>query len=101
SGCTLIRVDNAYECFAKLLEMYKEVKSNKKGIEQPVFINPTAQYGTDCYIGAFAYLGENVKIGNNVKIYPQCYIGDNVTIGDNTTLFSGVKIYHDCVIGNN
>ncbi|MFL5754092.1 MAG: UDP-3-O-(3-hydroxymyristoyl)glucosamine N-acyltransferase [Bacteroidia bacterium] len=100
-GCTLVRVDNAYECFAKLLEMYQEVKSAKKGIEQPVFISPTAKHGEDCYIGAFAYLGENVRIGNNVKIYPQCYIGDNVSIDDNTTLFSGVKIYHDCVIGKN
>src|ERR1700741_1368903 len=99
--CTLIRVDNAYESFAKLLSMYEEVKNVKKGVEQPVFISTSARYGENCYIGAFAYLGENVKIGNNVKIYPQCYIGDNVVIGDNTTLFSGVKIYHECVIGKN
>lgn len=98
--CTLIRVENAYECFAKLLAMYNEMKGNKKGIEQPSFISPTATYGEDCYIGAFAYIGENVKIGKNVKIYPQCYIGDNTTIGDNTVLFSGVKVYHECVIGN-
>jgi UDP-3-O-[3-hydroxymyristoyl] glucosamine N-acyltransferase len=97
--CTLIRVENAYGSFAKLLEMYDEMKKNKKGIEQPSFIASSAKYGTDCYIGAFAYLGENVRIGNNVQIYPQCYIGDNATIGDNTILFAGVKVYHDCVIG--
>lgn len=98
--CTLIRVEDAYGSFAKLLEMYYEIKQNKKGIEQPSFISPSAKLGTDCYVAAFAYIGENVKIGNNVKIYPHVFIGDGTTIGDNCTFFSGVKIYHDCVIGN-
>jgi UDP-3-O-[3-hydroxymyristoyl] glucosamine N-acyltransferase len=101
STCTLIWVEDAYGSFAKLLEMYYQSKQNKTGIEQPSFISATAKYGTNCYIGAFAYIGENVRIGNNVKIYPHCFIGDNVTIGDNTTFFSGVKIYYDCVIGSN
>src|SRR5437868_10059319 len=74
STCTLIRVDNAYESFAKLLELYTQVKGNKTGIEQPSFIAPNATIGTDCYVGAFAYIGQNVKIGNNVKIYPHVFI---------------------------
>lgn len=98
--CTLIRVEDAYGSFAKLLEIYYEIKQNKKGIEQPSFISASAKLGTDCYVGAFAYIGDNVKIGNNVKIYPHVFIGDGTTIGDNCTFFSGVKIYHDCVIGN-
>ena len=98
--CTLIRVEDAYGSFAKLLEMYYEIKQNKKGIEQPSFISPSAKIGSDCYVAAFAYIGENVKIGNNVKIYPHVFIGDGTTVGDNCTFFSGVKIYHDCVIGN-
>ncbi|MBP7810550.1 MAG: UDP-3-O-(3-hydroxymyristoyl)glucosamine N-acyltransferase [Bacteroidia bacterium] len=100
STCTLIKVENAYESFAKLLEIYNQFTLNKTGIEQPSHISKTATLGKDCYVGAFAYIGENVKIGNNVKIYPQCYIGDNTTIGNNTILFAGVKVYHQCVIGN-
>ncbi len=100
STCTLIRVENAYESFAKILEMYNQFTTNKSGIEQPSHISKSATIGKDCYVGAFAYIGENVKIGDNTKIYPQCYIGDNTTIGNNTTLFAGVKIYHGCVVGN-
>lgn len=100
-GCTLIRVEDSYASFARLLEMYEQVKGVKKGIEQPSFISDQARYGTDCYIGAFAYVGQNVKLGNHVKVYPHVYIGDNCTIGDNTTLFSGVKVYHDCHVGAN
>ena len=98
---TLIRVEDAYKSFSKLLEYYNQVKMNKTGIESPVFISKTAIYGENIYIGAFAYLGENIKIGNNTKIYPNVYIGDNVTIGDNVILFSGAKIYSDTIIGDN
>ena len=98
---TLIRVENAYSAFSVLLEKYNTFKLNKKGIEQPCFIHPTAQIGAEPYIGAFAYIGLNTKIGDNCKIYPNVNISDNVTIGNNVTLFSGVTVYFDCVIGDN
>ena len=98
---TLIRVENAYKSFSKLLEFYNEVKNNKKGRENPHFIAGSATIGEDEYIGAFSYIGENVTIGNNVKIYPNCFIGDNTTIGNNCTIFAGVKIYSETQIGNN
>lgn len=98
---TLIKVDDAYKSFSKLLEYYNQIKMNKSGIEQPSFISNSSSYGQNVYIGAFSYIGEHVSIGDNVKIYPGSYIGDNVVIGDNTVIFSGVKIYSDCVIGSN
>lgn len=96
---TLVKVDDAYSAFSKLLEHYNQIKLNKTGIENPSFISPTAKLGENVYVGAFAYIGENVSIGNNVKIYPHTYIGDNVSIDDNTTLFAGCKIYSETVIG--
>ncbi|MCF8714170.1 UDP-3-O-(3-hydroxymyristoyl)glucosamine N-acyltransferase [Joostella atrarenae] len=98
---TLIKVDDAYKSFSKLLEYYNEVKLNKTGIEQPIFLASSSSYGENAYIGAFAYIGENVKIGNNVKIFPNAYIGDNVTIGDNAIIFAGAKIYSESIVGKN
>ena len=98
---TLIKVENAYESFSKLLAFYNQVRNNKIGIEQPTFISNSSKIGIDVYLGAFSYIGENVVIGDNVKVYPNSYIGDNTTIGDNCVLFSGVKIYSETVIGNN
>lgn len=97
---TLIKVDDAYKAFSKLLEYYNQIKLNKSGIEQPSFISEDAKYGENIYIGAFSYIGSNVNIGDNVKIFPNAYIGDNVTIGDNTILFAGSQVYSDCVIGD-
>ncbi|WP_242132347.1 UDP-3-O-(3-hydroxymyristoyl)glucosamine N-acyltransferase [Aestuariivivens marinum] len=99
-GATLIKVDDAYSAFSKVLEYYNLVKLNKSGIEQPSFISETSSYGANVYIGAFSYIGDNVILGENVKIYPNAYIGDNVTVGDNTIIFSGSKIYSECVIGS-
>ena len=98
---TLIKVEDAYKAFSKLLEYYNQVKLNKFGVEQPSFIADSSSYGENVYIGAFSYIGENVTIGDNVKIFPNSYIGDNVKIGDNTIVFSGSKIYSECVVGKN
>ncbi|WP_420399535.1 UDP-3-O-(3-hydroxymyristoyl)glucosamine N-acyltransferase [Flagellimonas sp.] len=98
---TLIKVDDAYKSFSKLLEYYNQVKNNKVGIENPCFISESASYGEGFYLGAFSYLGNNVKIGKDVKIYPNVYIGDNVTMGDNVFVFAGAKIYSESIIGNN
>jgi UDP-3-O-[3-hydroxymyristoyl] glucosamine N-acyltransferase len=96
---TLVRVDDAYQALAQLLEMYEQSKPQKVGIEEPSFVSKSSKIGEKIYIGAFAYIGSNVTIGNNVKIYPHSYVGDNVVIGDNTILNSGVKIYEGCKIG--
>jgi UDP-3-O-[3-hydroxymyristoyl] glucosamine N-acyltransferase len=98
---TLIKVEDAYGAFTKILEYYNQVKNNKQGIEQPSFIADSASYGTDIYLGSFSYVGNNVVIGNNVKIYPNSYIGDNSVIGDNVLIFAGAKIYSETIIGSN
>jgi len=94
---TLIKVQDAYKSFSKLLAYYNQVKFNKTGIEAPVFISESASYGADFYMGAFSYLGNNVAIGNNVKIFPNVYIGDNVSIADNVIVFAGAKIYSETI----
>ena len=98
---TLIKVDDAYKSFSRILEYYNQVKSNKTGIEQPIYRSENVTFGEDVYLGAFSYLGSNVVLGDNVKIYPNVYIGDNVKIADNVIVFAGAKIYSESVIGKN
>jgi len=100
-NATLIYVENAYEAFASLLEIYQQYKTNKSGISKSAVIENSAKIGKDVYLGANVYIGENTIIGDNTKIYPNSYIGDNAVIGNNTTIFSGTNIYSECVIGNN
>lgn len=97
---TLIKVEDAYQSFSKLLEYYNQIKLMKSGIEQPSVVSEGVEYGLDLYLGSFSYIGKNVKIGNNVKIYPNCFIGDNVEIGDDCLFFAGVRVYSETSIGS-
>lgn len=100
-SATLIKVEDAYKSFSKLLEYYNQVKLMKSGIEQPSVISEGVTYGEGLYLGSFCYIGKNVKIGSNVKIYPNSFIGDNVIIGDNCVFFAGARVYSETEIGNN
>ena len=97
---TLIRVKNAYEAVARLLQAYDSMKPKKMGIHPLAFIAPTATVGDDCYVGAFAYIGEGAKVGNGCQIYPHAVIGDNVTVGDDCILYPNAVVYHDCRLGS-
>lgn len=98
---TLIRVSNAYESVAKLLQLYESMKPKKQGIDSMAFVSSTAKIGEGCYVGAFAYIGDNVEIGDNCQIYPHATIYDNTKIGNNCIIYPNASIYHDCKIGNN
>ena len=99
---TLIRVKDAYSAFATLLDKYQQLKTQQlSGIQQPVYIDPSAKTGNNVFIGAFTYIGEKTIVADNVKIFPNVFLGNNVTIGENTIIHPGVKIYHDSIIGKN
>jgi len=100
-SATLIKVDNAYESFAKLLELAEQAKPVKQGISSLAFIEKSAKIGDGVYIAPFVYIGENAVLEDNAKLFPHVFIDDNVTVMKNTTLNSGVKVYHECVIGEN
>lgn len=100
-SATLIKVENAYEAFASLLDLYQQSKPQKTGIRERASIHESAALGTDIYIGEYSVIEQGVRIGDNCKIYPQVYIGDGVEIGNNTIIYPGVKIYEGCKIGNN
>lgn len=97
---TLIRVDNAYECVAKLLQLYESMKPKKTGIDSLAFVSPSAKIGENVYIGAFAYIGDNVVIGDGCQIYPNVVICENAKVGNDCLFYPNVTIYHDCHVGN-
>ena len=94
-NCTLIRVKNAYECVAKLMQMYAASLPKKTGIDPLAFVAKTAVIGKDVWIAPFAYVGEGVKIGDGTMIYPHVTIYDGCQIGKNVTIHAGSVIGSD------
>lgn len=98
---TLIKVDNAYESLAKLLNLYEMSKPKKTGVDPLAYIAPTAKIGKDVYIAPFACIGDNAEIGDNTSLHPHATVGSGAKIGNNCILYSHATVYHDCRVGNN
>lgn len=98
-SATMLRASDPYTAFTILLGKAMEMMQNKKGIESPSFIAPSAHIAEDVYIGAFAYIGHNASIGKGAKIYPHAYIGDNAQVGANSIVYANASIYHACLLG--
>jgi UDP-3-O-[3-hydroxymyristoyl] glucosamine N-acyltransferase len=94
-NATLIRVPNAYECVAKLMQMYAASLPKKKGIDPLAFVSKTAEIAEDVYIGPFCYVGDGVRIGEGSMIYPHVTIYDGCQIGKNVTIHAGSVIGAD------
>ena len=94
-SCTLIRVQNAYECVAKLLQLYASMQPKKTGIDPLAFVSKSAKIGENVYIAPFAYIGDNVTIGDGTRIFPHVCIYDGCQIGKNVTIHAGSVIGAD------
>ncbi|MDR1452614.1 MAG: UDP-3-O-(3-hydroxymyristoyl)glucosamine N-acyltransferase [Candidatus Margulisbacteria bacterium] len=81
-SCPKIITAKGKEVLIELLNIFYPA-SEKTGVAERAFVDPTA------------------VIGRNVTIYPQAFVGKNAVIGDNTILYAGAVVYADCVIGKN
>ena len=94
-SCTLIRVKNAYESVAKLLQLYASMMPKKTGIDPLAFVSKSAKIGENVYIAPFAYIGDNVTIGDGSRIFPHVTIYEGCKIGKNVTIHAGSVIGAD------
>ena len=98
---TLIKVDNAYESLAKLLNLYEMSKPKRTGIDPRAYVAETAKIGKDVYIAPFACIGDHAEVGDNTVIHPHATVGGGAQIGNNCILYASATVYHDCRVGNN
>ena len=94
-SCTLIRVKNAYESVAKLLQLYASMIPKKTCIDPLAFVSKSAKIGENVYIAPFAYIGDNVTIGDGSHIFPHVTIYEGCKIGKNVTIHAGSVIGAD------
>jgi UDP-3-O-[3-hydroxymyristoyl] glucosamine N-acyltransferase len=97
---TLIKVPDARQAVAKLLQIYESMKPKREGISDLAFIDSSAKIGEKCYIGPFVAIAEGVEIGEGCVLHPHVTIGRNAKVGANTEIYSNAVIYHDCQVGN-
>lgn len=99
-SATLIKVENAYEALAKLLQLYEASKPRPTGISEKASVDPGAKIGENVYIGPFATIMAGAEIQDGVRIYPGCFVGMGARIGKDTTLNANVSVYEGVRIGS-
>ena len=99
-SATLIRVKNAYEAVARMLQLYEQMKPRKTGIDPLASVSPKATIGNDVYVGAFACIGDGAVVGDGTQIYPHVVVGDGVRMGQKCLVYPHVTIYQGCRLGD-
>jgi UDP-3-O-[3-hydroxymyristoyl] glucosamine N-acyltransferase len=98
---TLIKVQDPYNSFTTILELFNGDKSKKVGISKKSEIDKSSNVPKSSFVGHFSKIGKNSVIGEHCIIEDQVYIGENVKIGDNSKIYPGTKILDDTIIGDN
>jgi len=99
--CTLIKVEDAYACFAKLLAVYNDAIEKQPKISSTAVISKSAKIGKDVYIGDYVVIDDGATVGDNTHIYPNSVIGENVKIGNKVKIYPNVTIYRECIVNSN
>jgi UDP-3-O-[3-hydroxymyristoyl] glucosamine N-acyltransferase len=90
--------------FAKAIALFYQPYRPSAEIHPTAVIDPTADIGSDVYIGPHVVIQPRVKVGNGAIIHPNVVIYPDATIGDRTTLHANCSIHErtqigaDCVI---
>lgn len=99
---SVIRVDDPYLSFLKLLEILEKHDDEElNGISDHAVIGENTETGQDVFAGNFVSIGKDCRIGNSTRIHSSCSIDSNVTIGSNCILYPNVIVYKGCIIGDN
>jgi UDP-3-O-[3-hydroxymyristoyl] glucosamine N-acyltransferase len=98
-GRTVIRVDDPYLAYAKLLTLVSTRPYQALGVHPGAVIEPGAKLGRDVSIYPFVYVGREAEIGDRVVLHPGVTVGEKARIGDDSLLYPRVTVYAGCLLG--
>lgn len=95
----VIRVDDPYLAFAKLLTEVSKRPYVPGGVHPRAVVEPGAVLGRDVTIHALAYVGPGAVIGDRVVLHSGVHVGQGASVGSDTVLNPNVTLYHGCKVG--
>ncbi len=98
----LIRIENPYLAFLKVLTLFAEKISSKypRGLHESAVIDSTAAVDENVAMGPYCQVGKNARIGRNSTILFGVFIGDNAEIGEDCLIYPSVTIRENSHLGN-
>ena len=96
---TLLRVEDPYRAFARLLEAYDAILKRQEGIHPTAVVDEEATLGEGCFVGPGVVVERGAVVGDRVELHAHVHVGRDVRIDQDTVLHSGVRVLDRCVIG--
>ncbi len=100
SPISVIRVDDPYRAFLKLLDRFHPPPEPlDPGVHRTAIVGPGARIGEGAAIGAYAVIGAGCSVGPGVSIHAGTVLGREVEIGAASVLHANVTVQDGCKIG--
>ena len=96
---TLLRVEDPYRAFARLLEAYDAILKRQEGIHPTAVVDEEATLGEGCFVVPGVVVERGAVVGDRVELHAHVHVGRDVRIDHDTVLHSGVRVLDRCVIG--
>lgn len=98
-GQNVLRSDNPYLTFARVVELIAPSEERKPGVAETAVIDPTATVPASAAVGALAVIEAEVVLGEGVVVDAGTVIQRGVTVGADTHLFPRVTVHRGTRIG--
>jgi len=99
NGKPLIRVENPYVAFSKVMELWNKNKLPSPGIHPTAVIGKKVQIGKDVFIGAHVVIEDRVSIGDGCVIRPLVFIGEDSKLGEKCLIHPRVTLKERVELG--
>ena len=99
-GVAILRTEQPYAAFVRLLELFHEPLRPAVGIHATAQVSRSARIGSGASIGAYVVIGDDVAIGADARIDAHVVIYPRVTIGDRFTAHAGAVVRERVTIGD-
>lgn len=102
SPVPLLRCENAYLAFSRLIERFAPpIPLPPPGRHPGAIVEDDAVIAGDVGLGPGVYVGHGSRLAAGVRIAAGSYIGDEVVIGENSVIYQNVVIRERCTLGRN
>jgi UDP-3-O-[3-hydroxymyristoyl] glucosamine N-acyltransferase len=99
TGKSLIRVENPYLAFARVLGAFARKISLPSGVHEKAHLGDDVRLGEGVTLLPFCFIGNQVTLGDRVVVYPGVSVGEGSVIGDDTIIHPNVTLYPGTEVG--
>jgi UDP-3-O-[3-hydroxymyristoyl] glucosamine N-acyltransferase len=95
-----LRIKNPYHAFSRALAIFYQPPAYPPGIHPTAVVDPSAEIGAGCHIGAYVVIGPGVKVGAHSTLLPHVVLYPGVKTGSRLFAHAHAVVREHCELGD-